>query len=166
MDVHNIANNPLDFVLSGKKYKVKRLSILDLKGSFVKEIKEEYFDDVINMANRIKDAKERYDFQNQALKNMPKNADLDKLITEKMNSIDGGIKILFIALNKCQEVTVEEVNEIMLSGKNTSTINALVDFVLGNDVGDVGDVGEASESEDETLKNQDKAEKVDLEKKV
>jgi bacterioferritin (cytochrome b1) len=134
MDINNIANSPVEFELSGKTYKVKRLSLLDLNASFEACVKQEYMKNISDYAQTITDVKEKQKFQTMAMKEMPQGRELAEMVSTNMNSIDGAIKILSLALNKCQQVSIEVVRDIIQDEKNSEVISTLMDFIIGNDV--------------------------------
>jgi len=134
MDIQNIANSPIEFELSGKTYKVKRLSLMDLFASFEGDVKKEYMANISEYASTITNAVEKQKFQTMAIKQMPSGIELQDMVSAKMNGIDGAIKILFLALSKCQQVTIEAVTEIIQDPANANVITTLMDFIIGNDV--------------------------------
>ena len=134
MDIQNIANTPVEFELSGKTYKVKRLSLLDLFGSFEADVKKEYMSNISEYASSITNAQEKQKFQTMAIKEMPRGVELQDMVSAKMNGIDGAIKILYLALSKCQQITIEAVTQIIQDPANADVIATLMDFIIGNDV--------------------------------
>ena len=134
MEVSNILNNPITFVLSGKQYRVKRLSLLDLFAEFEVDVKAQYMDDVVDMASRIKDIKERIKFQCLSLKDMPKGKELEDQSRDIMGSYKGGLKLLYMALSKCNNITQDEVNKISSDPANTDVITNLMNYITGTDV--------------------------------
>jgi hypothetical protein len=138
MDAHNLSNAPIKFTISGKTFDVKRLSILDLFATFEAEVKKIYLDDVISLANRMPTTKERIDFQKAALKEMPRGKELQDQVSEIMNSFDGGIKILHLALNKCNTISYDEVKQMVVTTTSPAEITAVMDYVVGSDIS-VGD---------------------------
>jgi len=133
MEISNIANNPVEFILSNKTYKVKRLSLLDLYGSFESEVKTEYMELIQNYCKTVKDIKERIQLQKELIQDMPSGSTLQTKVSEKMSTFEGGKKILVMALSKCQQITDDEINTILLDQDNSITISNLMDFISGND---------------------------------
>jgi hypothetical protein len=133
MDINNIANSPIEFTLSKKVYRVKRLSLLDLFSSFEGDVKREYMENIAAYAKTIEDAKEKNKFQTMAMKEMPRGKELEEMVSSKMNGVDGAIKIMTLALSKCQQITSEEVKNIIQDPVNTEVITVLMDFIIGND---------------------------------
>jgi len=133
MEIANLANTPIEFTLSEKKYKIVRLSMLDVFGIFEADVKEEYISDIVAMARHIPDVKERIEFQKQAARDIPRGKTMEEQVRLKMDSVEGGIKILHIALNKCQEVPIDEVKEVLSNEKNAAAIQAVMAFLFGDD---------------------------------
>jgi len=133
MEISNIANSPVEFILSNKTYKVKRLSLLDLYGTFESEVKQEYMTLIQDYCKTVKDIKERIQLQKELIQDMPSGSILQKKVSEKMSTFEGGKKILVMALSKCQQVTDDEINTILLDQDNSITISNLMDFISGND---------------------------------
>lgn len=133
MDVNNIANNPLEFVLSGKKYLVKRLNLMDLFGEFEADVKKQYMDDIISLANRMSDSKERIEFQRQAIKDIPKGKTLEEAVRSAMDSFDGGIKLLWLSLVKSNKITLEETKQLVMDSDNQAVITNIMNFITGSD---------------------------------
>jgi len=157
MNVNNIANGSVKFKLSGKEYQVKRLNLMDLFGQFEADIKETLMDDIVALASRIKDPKERVEFQRQAIRDVPKGKELQQMVTEAMDSFDGGTKLLWMSLSKCNSVTIEQVKDILVDPDNEVTITNLMNFITGQDM--------VEEKEDEK-KLPDGAIQVNSEKKT
>jgi hypothetical protein len=147
MDVHNLSNSPVKFTISGKTFDVKRLSILDLFATFEAEVKRVYLDDVISLAGRMQTTKERIDFQKAALKEMPRGKELQDQVAEIMNSFEGGIKILHLALSKCNTISYDEVKQMVVSSTNPAEISSCMDYVVGSDISVGGDKKEEKKSD-------------------
>jgi len=109
MEVSNIANNPISFKIGDRDFLVKRLSLLDLFAEFEVEIKRQYMDDIIEMASRIKDPKERIEFQRSAMKDMPKGKEMEDSVRSNMDTFEGGIKLLYLSLSKLNKITKEDI---------------------------------------------------------
>lgn len=132
-DVNNLANGSLEFTLSGKVYKVKRLNIMDLFGEFEADVKKQYMDDIIELASRITDPKERIAFQREAIKDVPKGKTLEEAVRERMDGFEGGIKLLYLSLSKCNKINLQETRDIVMDPANQSTITNLMTFITGGD---------------------------------
>ena len=112
---------------------------MDLFASFEAEIKKHYLDDIISLATRMETTKERIDFQKAALKEMPRGKELADQISDLMNSFEGGIKILHMALSKCNTISVDEVKQLVGASTNPAEITAIMDYVVGGDIAVGGD---------------------------
>jgi len=134
MELSNVTNNPVSFKLSGRDFLIKRLSLLDLFAEFEVGVKKQYMDDIALMAERIKDQKERVEFQRSALKDMPKGKELEELGKDAMNTFEGGVKLLYKALSKCNQVTEEEVKSIASNPSNNTGITNIMNYITGVDV--------------------------------
>lgn len=133
-NVSNIANTPIVFVLSGKNYQIQRLNLIDLFAEFECSVKQEFMDNIVAMAMRIKDTKERVQFQRESFKDMPKGAEMSEAIRVAMDSFNGGVKLLFLALQKCNKITLEEVKDIVLDPTNSTVITNIMAYITGSDV--------------------------------
>ena len=150
MEVSNIANNPIKFNLNGRDFLVKRLSILDLFAEFEVLAKEQFMDEVASYAKRIEDKQERIEYQRIKMKDMPKGKELqeiiygapgpkdangnDTVIGGMMNTPKGCVKLLHLALSKCNEINMEEAGQIFSDPKNSSIINNIMNYITGADV--------------------------------
>ena len=134
MNVNNISNGAMSFSLSGKDYKVKRLNLMDLYGEFEADIKEGYLDDIASLASRIKDPKERVEFQRQAIKDTPKGKNLEESVKEAMDSFDGGIKLLWLSLKKSNDISEGDVRDLIMDEDNQAQITNIMSFITGQDV--------------------------------
>ena len=50
-----------------------------------------------------------------------------------MDSFEGGVKILFLALNKLNKVSIEEVRSLIANDANSSQIGVLLQYITGAD---------------------------------
>lgn len=133
MSINDISNGSLVFKLSGKDYSVKRLNLMDLFGEFEAEVKKQYMDDIIGLAERMTSSKERIDFQRQAIKDIPKGKELDEAVKNVMDSTAGGIKLLWLGLKKENKITIEEVRNLISLEENQATITNMMNFITGQD---------------------------------
>ena len=150
-NLHDIANSPISFTLSGKEYKVRRLSLLDYFAEFQAIIKQDYFNDTIKMASQIKDNNERVQFQVQSMKGVPKGDELENMAFERISTIDGETKILEMVLRKDNKVTDSELKDILSNSDNVTTIKSIILFARGIDV-----VEDKVEENAETAENAEK----------
>ena len=157
MNVNNISNGSVVFKLSGKDYQVKRLNLMDLFGQFEADIKKTHMDDIVSLATRITDSKERIEFQRQAIRDLPKGKELEEAVKEAMDSFDGGIKLLWMSLSKCNKVTIDEVRDLILDEENEASITNIMNFITGQD---------ATEEPKEEEKLPEGAIKIESEKKT
>jgi len=133
-DMSNLANLPIEFELSGKKYKVRRLSLLDYFAEFQSLVKHDYLMDTIKMAELIKDSNERISFQVQAMRNTPKGEDLEDAAFERVGTIQGGSKILELVLKKDNTITDVEIEDILRNIGNLVTIKTIILYARGVDI--------------------------------
>jgi len=132
--ISNLVNLPVSFTLSGKEYKIQRLSPIDLFGRLENMVKENYMDGIISYAERIKDKQERLAFQREAIKDVPKGKDMQEAIKLLGDTVDGGIKLMSVALSKLNNVTEEEVKSIVIDPANDTVIATLMDYIVGADI--------------------------------
>jgi len=107
---------------------------MQLFGQFEADIKKTHMDDIVALASRMTDSKERIEFQRQAIKDLPKGKALEESVKEAMDSFDGGIKLLWMSLSKCNNVTLEEVRDLILDSDNEASITNIMNFITGQDV--------------------------------
>lgn len=134
MEVSNIANNPISFKIGDRDFLIKRLSLLDLFAEFESNVKKLHMDDIILMAERIKDKTERIEFQRSAMKDMPKGQVLQDMARDEMNTFEGGVKLLYLAISKCNKISEDEVKELVSNPNNSTAISNIMNFVTGADV--------------------------------
>lgn len=134
MEVSNIANTPVVFSLSGKDYQVKRLNLMDLFASFEVDVKKQHMDNIVALAQKITDPKERIEFQRQAIKDVPRGKDLEEAVKNAMDGFEGGIKLLWLALSKCNKITLDEAKELIMDNTNSAAITNIMNYITGNDL--------------------------------
>lgn len=134
MDIQNLSDSPITFTLSGKEYLVRRQSFTEYFSVFQSIVKSEYFSDINKMAELIKDYNERLEFQVKSMKGVPKGDELDNIAMDKISTIDGGIKIIEMALKKDNKITEEELKNILTDPKNVNTMRSIILFVRGVDI--------------------------------
>jgi hypothetical protein len=134
MDISNLANTEIQMSIGDKSFKLKRLTLLDLYSSFETDIKKDYMNSIIELAQMIKNEKERITFQKEAIREVPRGKLLEEEVRNRMDSVDGGIKILHIALNKLNKVSLEEVRAMISNPHNSAQIATIMDFIIGSDV--------------------------------
>ena len=159
MQVSNLANHPIELPLGERTFKIKRLSLLDLYGEFENEVKEEYINDIVKIASKMKSSSERITFQREAMKDIPKGKELEDSCQAKMDSMLGGIKMLYMALDDDNDITFEELKTMLGNNRENpefdAQVGAIVNYIIGVD----------STNEKDNDKN-DKNAKIDLEKKT
>ena len=133
MEVNNISNGSIVFKLSGKDYQVKRLNLMELFGEFEADVKKQYMDNIAGQAQRITDIKERVQLQREAIKDIPKGKDLEEQVRIAMDSFEGGVKLLWLSLSKCNKITIEEVKTLLTEPDNQASITNIMSFITGSD---------------------------------
>jgi hypothetical protein len=108
MSVADLSNSSIEFDIDGKTYKVKKLNILDIFVKFETDIRQDYIQSISDMA-KILDSKDRAEFLKNAIKELPTGRSLEDKVDEKMNTIQGGVDLLYTILQKCQEVILKFV---------------------------------------------------------
>ena len=131
MDISNIANTAIQFKIGEKNYLVSKLNLQELFCTFQKRVKEMYIEDLKTVAQTL-EGKEKLDFLNAQMKQMPKGSELESLAGEYMDTLQGGVKILEIILNKHQNVTEDELKEIVGNSDNASDITAITSYAFDN----------------------------------
>ena len=106
---------------------------MDLFGQFEADIKKTLMDDIVALASRMDDKTERIEFQRQAIRDIPKGKDLQQQVTEAMDTVDGGVKLLWMSLSKCNEITLEETRDLILDEANEASITNVMNFITGQD---------------------------------
>ncbi len=134
MSISDIANSSITYKINDKEYKIKRLSLLDLYGTFEKLVKEKYLRTVAEYAQLINDKNEKLEFQRKAMQDVPKGQALEDAVQLEMATLDGAKLILKMVLNKCQNVTDEEIENILLDKNNSAVINQIIAHATGTDV--------------------------------
>jgi len=131
MSVAELANEPIDITLAGKKFKIKRLTIKELFAIPEAKVKENYIKSAQEIAASLV-GKDKQDFLLNALKNTPKGDELNTLAIEYMSSPVGVADVIYIGLNKCQPVSDIEVSEL-ITKSTESELSFLRDYIGGNE---------------------------------
>ena len=134
MDISNISNTPVSFPIGKNVYNVSRLSLLELFAEFEVEAKKDYIDDVNVMAATIKDKVEKLDFMVKMMRDMPNGIKLEERARDKMNSMSGGLKVLYTALKKHNKITYDDIVGLSSDTSLNAQISAIVEYTLGNDI--------------------------------
>jgi len=133
-DITNLANTPIEFPVGAVKYKVSRLTLIELFSEFETLAKQEYFKDITDLANTIKDKVERTDLIVKLMRDMPSGKRLEEVVKSKMDSMDGGLRILHTALKKHNKITYEEVVNLSSNPDSSGAVSAIIEYALGNDI--------------------------------
>ena len=130
MSVADLSNSSIEFDIDGKTYKVKKLNILDIFVKFETDIRQDYIQSISDMA-KILDSKDRAEFLKNAIKELPTGRSLEDKVDEKMNTIQGGVDLLYTILQKCQEVSKNDIITMVSKESNGEVINSIVSYALG-----------------------------------
>jgi hypothetical protein len=144
MSVSDLSNSPIEFDIDGKVYKVKKLSVLDIFQNVEVKIKEDYLKSVTDMSKILPD-KDRPDFLRNAIKEIPSGRKLEDMVNEQINTVAGGIDILVTILNKCQQVSKDEVMSIVGKENNSTTVSSIMSYALGQGKEDVKEAGDPNQ---------------------
>jgi hypothetical protein len=137
MQVIDVANHPVEFEIAGKTFKIKRLSLLDIYAVFEAEARKESISDITAIASQMTDSKERIQFSKEAMKELPRGKELEDLAQSRMDSIAGGIKMLYVALSELNEISYEEVKAMVNDNRDNPSVDAqiaaIVNYIIGSD---------------------------------
>lgn len=133
-DITNLANIPVEFPVGANKYKVSRLSLIELFSEFENSVKTDYYKDINEMANTLKDKQEKMDFMCRMMRDMPSGKKLEEAARNKMDSMDGGIRILYSALKKHNKISYDEVVNLSSDNNIATSVAAIIEYALGNDL--------------------------------
>lgn len=128
--INDLSNAPLEFAIGAKKYKVKKLSVLDIFGTVEKKIKEEYIENITEMSKILPD-KDRGEFLRSAIKEIPSGRKLEDMVNDTLNTTSGGIDILFVILNKCNNVSMDELMDMVTDSSLSNDITKVMSFAMG-----------------------------------
>jgi hypothetical protein len=142
--VSDLNNSPIEFDIGGKSYKVKKLSVLDIFNQVETKIKEEYLKSVTDMSRILPD-KDRPEFLRNAIKEMPAGRKLEDMVNEEINTVAGGIDVLTTILNKCQQVTKDEIMAMVGNESNSTTISSIMSYALGQGKEEAKEVGDTKQ---------------------
>jgi len=127
MDIHEITNGEVEFKLDDKCYKVKRLSLYELSFDVEKQIKDEYYANVQKLASMLT-GKEKIDYI-QSVKELT-DEEVTKLVVAKSNTFRGRCEELFKILSKCQKVTMQDVEALLMDEKYWTLVAAIQEYAL------------------------------------
>lgn len=144
MSVSDLNNTPIEFDIDGKSYKVKKLSILDIFEQIEKKIKEKFIQDISSMAKVLPD-KDRADFLRASIKEIPTGKRMEEQVGDYLNTTQGGIDILITILNKCQQISSEEVMAIISKASNTDMVSQVMSYAMGQGKEEAKDDGETKQ---------------------
>jgi len=144
MSVSDLNNSPIEFDIDGKTYKVKKLSVLDIFSQVETKIKEDYLKSVTDMSKILPD-KDRPDFLRSAIKEIPSGRKLEDMVNEKINTVAGGIDILNTILNKCQQVSIDEVMSMVAKESNSTIVSSIMSYALGQGKEETKEVGDPNQ---------------------
>jgi hypothetical protein len=148
MNISEVAGVPVEFDFDGKKYKVARLSLLDIYGITESDIRSQYLEDIKILTNDIESIKERMEQRRLLQTQCPTGSEMEKLAMERLNSVKGNERIIWLSLSKHAKVSMEEVNTFV--NKHPDQVNMVMDIILSLDLKKKEEV---SESEKKTEAN-------------
>ena len=145
MSIGELSNNPIEITLGGRKLKIQRLSINELFAPAHSKIQSDYIANIQNIAKSLS-GKDKIDYLSSATSNIPKGSELDALALEYLSSPIGVAQMLMVGFNKCQQVSEEEVANLMV-GSNSEELEFISSYLSGN-------------TDDKKKLNQDKVEVI------
>ena len=127
MDIHEAVNGEVEFKLDDKCYKIKRLSLYELSFDIEKQVKEEYYANIQKLANMLQ-GQEKIEY----LKSQKELSDeeVNKLAVAKSNTFRGRCEELFKILGKCQKVTMQDVEALLMDEKYWTLVTAIQEYAL------------------------------------
>jgi len=117
----------VEFKLDDKCYKVKRLSLYELSFDVEKQIKDEYYANVQKLASMLT-GKEKIDYI-QSVKELT-DEEVTKLAVAKSNTFRGRCEELFKILSKCQKVTMQDVEALLMDEKYWTLVADIQEYAL------------------------------------
>ena len=133
MSISELVNNPQDFKIGDKTYKVSRLSLSEYMATAEDHVLSNYRK-VMDSIAKMLTGKEKIDYLVQAGKETPDGAELNRLAVAWGDSMDGHKAILRLALNKHQTINDEQIMELMSEGskpENAGQLELLGKFLSG-----------------------------------
>jgi len=127
MDVHEITNGEVEFKLDSKCFKIKRLSLYELSFDVEKQVKDEYYANIQKLAGML-NGKEKTDYI-QSVKDLT-DEEVTKLAVAKSNTFRGRCEELFKILSKCQKVTMQDVEALLMDEKYWTLVAAMQNYAL------------------------------------
>ena len=133
MSISDLANIPIELSLGGKIFKVQRLAMTEIFGYAEAKIVENYLKQVNTVAERLTGKlQEQYLDKATSFKSIPKGKELTEASHEYLDTIAGTMSILKLGLNKCQTVSDDELNSILLMATDVER-NILIKYLTGSD---------------------------------
>ena len=132
MSVTNLSNAPIEFTIGGKQWKIRKLSVLDLFSEFEKEVKEEYVKNINELVKALP-SQDRASFLSSAIKEMPSGKRLEELAQERMNTVQGGVRMFVAVLGKCQPVSTEDAMSLAMDPENQPAIQQAMAYAVGSE---------------------------------
>lgn len=135
MNTHTLANGVIELQFKDKKFKVKKLSLLDIFGVFEQQIKEEYMSNIAEMSKMVPE-NQRSEFVKSSIKEFPSGKKLEDAVNDRMDTTQGGISLLYTILNKCQSVSRDDIVQMATDKEASVFVQSVVSFALDQEMPD------------------------------
>lgn len=136
-DIHALAGMPVDIMIGGKAYKVGRLSILDVLGEFGKLVRERKLSDIVLACQGIHDKADRQDMVKALIRDVPKGKELEEEARQVIDTVEGGVRMLWMALKKHQKDLTLDDAVALATEKNATEVSVAIEYAMGGDLEDI-----------------------------
>ena len=135
-DIHALSAGSVDLSIGGRQWKVGRLSILDVLGEFGKLVRERRLVDIVTACSGIQDKADRQDMVKALMRDVPKGKELEEEARQAMDTVEGGVRLLWLALRKGQPCSIDEAMSLATEA-NAAEVSVAIEFAMGGDLEEI-----------------------------
>jgi len=130
-DFNAIANTPIEVELSGKKYKVRRVSLDTLFGKSEAAVISLQMKRIYEMADKLSGEEKTAFLAKAMLDSLPTGKRLSEMTADYLRSVDGVKMVLLDALRTDQPNIENEINIVKLIEDEPDKITSIINYVIG-----------------------------------
>jgi len=128
----DLTNDPVEMNIGDKVFKVQKISYHQLFRNMEPVIKEEYIRDVKLFSDQFT-GKEKAEYIKSSIKDIPVGESLIELIVKKLQTIEGIIEILFLALKAYNKITKEDIRNLIETPELDTDISNVIAYATDKD---------------------------------
>ena len=129
-DFNAVANTPVDMLIAGKTYKIRRVPLGTIFGNSEAAVISTWMRQVQAIAATLQ-GDEKTSYLAKVTADMPTGDKLNKMAEEYLRSVSGIQMVVYDALRRDQPNIEQELAPGVLMSEEPATITSLVEFITG-----------------------------------